>query len=133
MQLTKKASYGVIAVLELARTRDGTPTSAAAIADQYSLPSSFVEKILHELRRAGLVDSKQGRSGGYFLARDASSISIRQVLEALDESIDLVGCIGSPSACQITGVCPTKGAWHRINDRIRSLLDDLRLQDLLDE
>ena len=132
MQLTKKASYGVIAALELARSGDAEPISAAAIAEQYSLSPSFVEKILHELRRSGLVDSKQGRAGGYFLSRPATTISVREVLEALNESIDLVGCLGSPAACQLTGICPTKNAWGRINDRIRELLDSMHLQDLLD-
>jgi Rrf2 family iron-sulfur cluster assembly transcriptional regulator len=131
MQLTKKASYGVIAMLELARADRGSPISAATIAAQYSLPASFVEKILHQLKRRGLVASVQGRSGGYYLARSPEDLSVRQVLEALDESIDLVGCLGSPASCQLTGVCPTKSAWERINRRVTSLLDELCLADLL--
>jgi Rrf2 family protein len=84
MNLTKKSSYGLIATLELAAASDTSPQSATRIAKRYSLPVSFIEKILHELRHAGIVNSKQGRTGGYFLARAPEDISVRDVLEAID-------------------------------------------------
>ena len=130
MQLTKKASYGLIAVFELARSPDQTPTSASSIAGRYDLPAPFVEKILHRLRQSGLVVSHQGRGGGYTLAEDPKEISVRRVLEALDESLDLVGCLGPDACCELTEVCPTKSAWGTINRRFHALLDSLTLEDL---
>jgi len=131
MNLTKKSSYGLIATLELAAASDTSPQSATRIAKRYSLPVSFIEKILHELRHAGLVSSKQGRTGGYFLARSPRDISVRDVLEALGESLDLVGCLKSESHCELTDCCPTKGAWRHIDNRFKGLLDSLSLQSLL--
>ena len=131
MNLTKKSSYGLIAALELAAASDRAPRSATSIAERYSLPVSFIEKILHELRHAGLVSSKQGRAGGYFLARSLADISVRNVLEALGESLDLVGCLKSSSHCELTDCCPTKGAWRHIDHQFKSLLDSLSLQSLL--
>ena len=131
MNLTKKSSYGLIAALELAHASCIGPQSATSIAEQYSLPVSFIEKILHELRHAGLVGSKQGRTGGYFLARAPEDISVRDVLEALGESLDLVGCLKSGSHCDLTDCCPTKGAWRHIDNRFKGLLDSLSLQSLL--
>ena len=131
MNLTKKSSYGLIATLELAAASDRAPRSATSIAERYSLPVSFIEKILHELRHAGLVSSKQGRAGGYFLARSLADISVRNVLEALGESLDLVGCLKSSSHCELTDCCPTKGAWQHIDQQFKSLLDSLSLQSLL--
>lgn len=131
MNLTKKSSYGLIAALELAAASDTAPQSATRIAERYSLPVSFIEKILHELRHAGLVGSKQGRTGGYFLARSPRDISVRDVLEALGESLDLVGCLKSESHCELTDCCPTKGAWRHIDNRFKGLLDSLSLQSLL--
>jgi len=130
VQLTKKASYGLIAAFELARSPDSTPISAASIAGRYDLPAPFVEKILHRLRQSGLVVSQQGRSGGYRLAEDPKRISVRRVLEALDESLDLVGCLGADACCELTAVCPTKPAWSMINRRFHDLLDGLSLEDL---
>ena len=132
MQLTKKASYGLIAALELARSPSGAPMSAPAIAECYSLPVPFVEKILHRLRQAGLVSSRQGRGGGYTLAVDPSDLSVRGVLEALDESLDLVGCLGPDPSCELTAICPTKQAWGKINLRFLDLLDSMSLSDLLE-
>jgi Rrf2 family protein len=130
VQLTKRASYGLIAAVELARAPADTPRSATWIADRYDLPVAFIEKILHQLRRAGLVASRQGRGGGYILPMDAGRVSVRRVLEALDEGLDLVDCLGQETSCRLTGVCPTKGAWRTINDRFRELLDKISLDDL---
>ncbi|MCX6098472.1 MAG: Rrf2 family transcriptional regulator [Candidatus Bipolaricaulota bacterium] len=130
MQLTKKASYGLIAAVELARAPADTPRSAAWIADRYDLPVAFIEKILHQLRQAGLVASRQGRGGGYTLPVEARRVSVRRVLEALGEGLDLVDCLGQATSCRLTGVCPTKDAWRTINDRFRELLDRISLDDL---
>ena len=130
MQLTKKSSYGLIAALELAGSTGEGPISASTIADRYSLPHSFVEKILHQLKQAGLVSSTQGRKGGYRLAGNPHRITVRQVLEALDESLDLVGCLGPGTPCGLTKICPTKGSWERIDRRFKEMLDSLSLGDL---
>jgi Rrf2 family iron-sulfur cluster assembly transcriptional regulator len=133
VQLTKKASYGLIAVLELARTPPATPVPASAIAQRYSLPSPFVEKILHRLKQAGVVVSRKGRGGGYALASEPATVSVRSVLEALDESLHLVDCLDSEFACDVTDVCPTRRTWRTINLRFLGLLESLSLQDLLEE
>jgi Rrf2 family iron-sulfur cluster assembly transcriptional regulator len=132
VQLTKKASYGLIAALELARTPSAGPVAASAIADRYSLPSPFVEKILHRLKQAGLLTSTKGRGGGYTLASEPESVSVRHVLEALGETVNLLGCLTSDSACDLTDVCPTKHAWGTINRRFLELLESLSLRDLLE-
>jgi Rrf2 family protein len=131
VQLTKKSSYGLIAALELAGEAVEAPLSASAIADRYSLSHSFVEKILHQLKQAGIVSSTQGRNGGYRLARRPQQVTVRQVLEALDESLDLVGCLGPGRPCELTLICPTKGAWKRIDQRFKEMLDSLSLEDLI--
>ncbi len=130
MQLTKKASYGLIAAVELARAPEDTPRSAAWIAERYHLPVPFIEKILHELRTAGLITSRQGRGGGYILSAAAEKVSVRRVLESLGEGLDLVDCLDGGTSCRLTGVCPTQGAWRTINDRFRDLLDRTSLADL---
>ena len=131
MQLTRKASYGLIAVVALARRDETTPVPAGTIATDYGLPAPFLEKILHEMKRAGLVRSRAGRGGGYILARPAESVSVRDVLQALGEPIDLVQCLDPASAtCRIAGCCPTQRTWHSINGRFRELLASLSVADL---
>ena len=130
MQLTKKASYGLIATVELARAPEGTSRSAVWIAERCDLPVAFIEKILHELKQAGLVASRQGRSGGYLLRIPPERVSVRRVLESLGESLDLVDCLDGGTSCRLTGVCPTQGAWRTINDAFRGLLDRVSVADL---
>lgn len=133
MSLTKKSSYGLIATLELAADVSESPVSARMIAAKYSLPAPFVEKILHQLKVAGLVNARKGRGGGYYLTVDPATLSVRRVLEALGESLDLVGCLGSDSDCRLTQNCPTKSAWAKIDQRFKALLDSLSLSDLLEQ
>ncbi|MBN1858342.1 Rrf2 family transcriptional regulator [Candidatus Bipolaricaulota bacterium] len=131
MLLTKKASYGLIAAAELVRVPDGEPVSARCIAEKYDLPSPFVEKILHELKTAGIVDAVQGRYGGYRLILRPEEISVRDILVGLGESLELVGCLTAEAqGCHIRDACPTRSLWQQINHRFVSLLDSLTLADV---
>jgi len=105
----------LIALLELARIPLSALLSASAIADKYALPSRFLEKILHQLKEAGLVTTRKGRCGGYTLAADLETVSIRRVLHALDESLDLVDCIGPVPDCQLAEICPVRTALEQLN------------------
>lgn len=131
MQLTKKSSYGLIVILELATRKTGQPTTAKTIADKYSFPFAFVEKILHQLRKAGLVTARKGRGGGYFLSLDPETSTVLHILEALEEPLDLVGCLRSGNTCRSMALCPTKAMWQTIDHRFKTLLDSLTLASLL--
>lgn len=131
MRLNRKSSYGLVAALELASRCSEGPISAGSIAHKYRLSTSFVEKILHELKAAGLVGARKGRGGGYSLTQDPSTVSVRAILEALGESVDLVGCLGHGSDCQLESICPTRPTWERADRRFKELLDSLALSDFL--
>jgi len=133
MHLTKKSSYGLIAILELAGASAESPRPASRIAHRYSLPPAFIEKIFYELRHAGLVHSKQGRSGGYYLAKPAETITVREVLESLGETLDLVGCLSGDSNCELDHCCPTQGAWRQIDHRFKKMLESLSIRSLLED
>jgi Rrf2 family iron-sulfur cluster assembly transcriptional regulator len=134
VRLTRKASYGLIAILALARRDLEAPVPAASIAADYDLPAPFVEKILRQLSHAGLVRSRPGRGGGYALASGADQLSVREVLTALGEPIDLVDCL-DPAApgCRLHDSCPTRRSWQSINSRFQELLDSLSIADLAPE
>ena len=131
MQVTKKAGYGLIASLELAANIGRDPVSASDIAEKYGLPPPFVGKILHQLKNAGLVSAQQGRGGGYTFSKDPSDVSLRQVLEALGESLDLVSCINVNSDCSLASVCPTKTMWKTLDKKFKGLLGSLSLSEII--
>lgn len=131
MQLTKKSSYGLIVILDLAARETSQPTAAKTIADKYSFPVAFVEKILHQLRKAGLVTARKGRGGGYFLSLDPQTSTVLRILEALEEPLEFVGCLRSGNACRSMALCPTKAMWQTIDHRFKTLLGSLTLASLL--
>src|SRR3954453_8200310 len=82
VRTTAKADYAVRAAVELAAA--GGQLTAEQIAQAQSIPANFLENILRDLRRAGLVDSRRGQQGGYALARPAAAISIADVIRAVE-------------------------------------------------
>ena len=88
MKLTTKGHYSVKALLDLALQPSCQPASVKAIAQRQDLPAPYLEKLLIELRRAGLVESLRGAQGGYRLAHSPAQISLGQILEAVGETID---------------------------------------------
>src|SRR3989304_9959497 len=98
MQITRKTDYGLRAISELAR-RPEEATPIAHIAQRHGIPDSFLEKIMQELRQAGLVEATHGRSGGYRLARPPPQISLKEVVHALEGPIALVMCLDPNLKC----------------------------------
>ncbi|HEY5596123.1 MAG TPA: Rrf2 family transcriptional regulator [Candidatus Bipolaricaulota bacterium] len=130
MQITRKTDYGLRAISELAR-RPEEATPIAHIAQRHGIPDSFLEKIMQELRQAGLVEATHGRSGGYRLARLPQQISLKEVVHALEGPIALVMCLDPNLKCKIELGCPTSNAWTLINTRFEESLSTLTLEDIL--
>ena len=84
MRISARADYAVRAVVALACAADGAPMSAEAIARERDIPHRFLESILVNLRRAGVVVSRRGASGGYALSRSAEEISVADVMRAVE-------------------------------------------------
>jgi Rrf2 family transcriptional regulator, cysteine metabolism repressor len=148
MMFSTKAEYGIRVLAHLAReaaTDDGAvtvavPISLAAIAEAEGLPLAYLEHLAARLRRAELVESRRGARGGYSLARPAESITMAEVVQALEGEIAPIECIteGSDGAlvCARDGEpghdpCPTKLLWTRVQGSIVRTLRDMTLADLV--
>lgn len=128
MKLTTRGHYSVKALLDLSFQPKYRPTSVRAIAQRQDLPAPYLEKLLIEMRRAGLVESIRGAQGGYKLARLPAQISLGQILEAVGETIDpLPG--HSPEADQ-AGDWVTFTLWHRLHTKMKEVLYSITLEDL---
>src|SRR6476660_196076 len=91
--LTRKSKYGLKAMLELAEEADRGPVLISELAERQQLPKKFLEAILLDLKRHGLLHSKKGKGGGYFLSRDPSQITLGQVIRILDGPLALIPCV----------------------------------------
>ena len=128
LKLTTRARYSVQALLDLSLQPSAQPVSVSAIAKRQDLPASYLEKLLIELRRAGIVRSVRGAHGGYVLARNANKISLGEVLEAVGETMLLAA--PSQSANPQAEDWVTYSLWRRLNLKLRDALYGISLEDL---
>ncbi|MGM0536037.1 MAG: Fe-S cluster assembly transcriptional regulator IscR [Pseudomonadota bacterium] len=129
MRLTTKGRYAVTAMLDLAMNADTGPISLADISRRQEISLSYLEQLFARLRRARLVDSVRGPGGGYLLAETAESITVAQVIEAVNESVDTTRC-GGLSDCQQGDTCLTHHLWCELSEHIHDFLQDITLAQL---
>lgn len=136
MELNTRGRYAVMAMVDLAKFAEGRAIALSAIAERQNLSVAYLEQIFSQLRRAGMVESVRGRSGGYRLARPASAISIAEVMSAVEEETRMTRCVdlsGETAGCLGATKCLTHGLWHALGDHIRTFLNDVSLQDVVDD
>lgn len=132
MKVSTRGDYAARALLSLVLHDDGTPTSVRDIAERTSLPQPYLEQILLALKGAGLVRSKRGVGGGYVLAHEADSITLAQIVSAVDGPI-AVGDFGEPhqnGACDHEGQCVLLAVWANVGEHMRRMLEDTTLADI---
>ena len=127
--LSKLADYGVIVATQLA-ARPDRQVNAATLAEESRLPRATVAKLLKALAHGGLVTASRGAAGGYRLARPAESISIAEVVAAIDGAIGVTQCTIHGPDCTRTDFCSTKPHWKRINDAVGTALQAMTLAEM---
>lgn len=128
MKLTTRGHYSVKAMLDLSLQPSYGPASVNMIATRQHLPAPYLEKLLIELRKAGLVKSIRGAQGGYQLAKHPARISLSDILVAVGESIE-------PLPVQITDTSLAADwvalmVWRRLNEKLQAALNSISLADL---
>jgi len=98
---------------------------AKEISKKENIPFDYLEKIISELEKAGLVRAKKGVQGGYFLAKEPQQITAGEVVRVLESTVP-VSCLG----CQMARICSTKNVWDKVQDSVDSTLDSMTLEDL---
>jgi Rrf2 family protein len=136
MRVTTWTEYSLIISLHLARRRGqgGGPVAARELAEAERLPPDYVEQILLRLRRAGLVESSRGAKGGYRLARDPETVSVRSVMAASEHQTFQVNCESHPVDAERCGpgtLCSIRPVWHALQERVDQFLEGVSLADLL--
>jgi FeS assembly SUF system regulator len=108
--------------------------SSQQIAEQTGIPVPTVAKLMKNLNKAGLVASRRGAGGGYFLGRPAVSITLVDVIQAVEGPIALTACADtSDEHCSIESVCPVQGKWNRANTAVRVALAEVTLADMVED
>jgi Rrf2 family protein len=131
MRTTAKADYAVRAAVELAAAAsEGVPVKAEQIADAQGIPLNFLENILAELRRAGIVQSRRGAAGGFQLARPAEDVALADIIRAVEGPLANVRGL-SPDELEYQGAAaPLRDVWVALRASVRSVLEQVTLADV---
>jgi Rrf2 family cysteine metabolism transcriptional repressor len=136
MKVSTRAHYGLRAMTELAAAYEQGLMPLSEIARSEQLPLAYLEQLIAELRRAGLVEGIRGVHGGYRLARHPDKITIGDIYRVLEGPIAPVDCTTVdylPGTCAVEDSCLSRSVWERVRDSIESVLDSTSLQDLRHE
>src|SRR5918912_3833149 len=135
MKVSSRVHYGLRAMTELARSFGADRlVSISEIARSEDLPLAYLEQLVGELRRAGLVEGTRGVRGGYRLARAPAAITVGDVYRVLEGEVAPVDCTAedyAPGSCTRESVCLSRSVWERVQAAILGVLDSTTLDDLL--
>jgi Rrf2 family protein len=130
MRISAKADYAVRAVIELAVIPDGTNLNAREIASAQDIPQNFLENILAELRRAGIVHTHRGPGGGSRLARPATTITVAEILLAVEGPLAAVRDLAPEQLVYAGAARHLPALWCRVHTSLHDLLDAVTVAEL---
>ncbi len=138
MKLSTQIRYGVRALCDIAYHSSENPTQVRAIAERTGLPPRYVEQIFQKFKKAGIIKSARGPSGGYYLGRKAEEIRVGDVIRAIEGGdIHLVFCTGKARGkgrtCELYDRCVTRDVWDEASRRLMDYFDTVTIDRLCRE
>ena len=131
MNLTTKGKYAVTASLDLAiNNKDSSYVAISSIAERQSIPAPYLEQLFRFLRKAGILDSLRGPSGGYRLRRPSSEIKIGEIIAAVEKRMDATQC-GGVGDCNGGSTCLAHNLWMELNSEVDYFLMNISLEDVI--
>jgi Rrf2 family protein len=134
--ISNKAKYAFRALLAVAAAPEGEALTSAGIAHRYGIPHKFLEQILLDLKKAGILDSRRGKSGGYVMLRPADTVTFGEVLRIFEGPLAPLPCLSRQSYrrcedCMSEATCEIRREFGRAYDASRKVLDSRTLADAL--
>ncbi len=137
MKISSKSRYGLRAVCYMAEKFGQGVCALSAIAEDLGVSEKYLEQLMSALRKAGLVQSKIGAQGGYYLEKDPTQISVGQILRVLEDGLMIVDCIsgdctskcGQNQKCQ----CHTINVWNKLYKTINECLDNITIASIIEK
>ena len=134
MRLTTKGRFAVTAMIDLAMRQSEGPVTLAGISKRQKFSLSYLEKLFGKLRRVQIVESTRGPGGGYTLSREGNTITVADIITAVDEPIDATQC-GGKGNChgqdEANSQCMTHDLWSNLNKKMVEYLQSVTLTDLV--
>ena len=136
MNISTRGRYGLRALLEIARTRREGPVNIRDISRKQKMSVTYLEQILHRLKKAGLIESVRGAKGGYLLAKKEDKITVREIIDVLDGPLSFSYCDFPKlreKSCTGPETCVSRILWKKVEDNLSEMLSSVTLADLRKE
>jgi Rrf2 family protein len=136
MRLSTQTRYGVRAIFDIAYHSEGLETQVKDISRRQEISQRYLEQIFQKLKRAGIVGSKRGPSGGYFLSKKPENITVGEVIRVTEGGIKPVLCVNpenSTQPCERSGECVTQIIWNEAGKRLKEYFDSITIKDLCNQ
>jgi Rrf2 family protein len=130
VRVSAKADYAVRAMIELAAGAEEAPVKGELVAQSQEIPVRFLENILAELRHAGLVHSRRGTDGGYWLARRADEITLAEIIRSVEGPLATVRGEPADELSYAANLKPLQAVWIALRANIREILESVTLADV---
>ncbi len=134
--LSKKAQYSILALVKLAKEYQNGPILISSISQSEKIPKKFLEAILFDLKQLGILASKKGKGGGYYLIRNPQDISLADIIRHIDGAIALIPCVTykyyQPCPhCKDETTCGIRSVIKDIRNETVNILKNIKLSDIL--
>ena len=133
MHISIKTGYAVRALSELALNASEKPISISEICKKQNLPTKYIEQLFRNLKKDGLIKSVHGSKGGYFLNRELSKISLKDIMKAVDDDLSHNFCYGSNEHIDYCNgfPCGFYKLWDEIKDHLEKYFDSIKLEQII--
>lgn len=137
MKLSTKSRYGLRALFDMAYHAGNLPAQIKDISRRQAISPRYLEQIFQDLKKAGLLKSRRGPQGGYYLARKPQEITVREIIEAAEGGVALVDCAREGKSrkkqCEYDNQCVTQLVWTEATRRLNEYFQSVTLQDLCEQ
>ncbi len=132
MKMSTKGRYGLRAMADIAANSSKGCVSLKSVAERQNISESYLEQLICSLKKAGLVKSIRGAQGGYTLSKNASDITVGEILRALEGPLDIVECTSNKDVCGLGNCdkCVTKNVWEKLSESVNEAADSITLDML---
>lgn len=129
MKLSSKTHYGLMACHILGKNYPDKSVSASTLETHISVSGKYLEQIMRILTKRDIVKATRGASGGYFLTRSPSDITIGEIVRALEDDMEIIECVKDGGKCKC---CPSAAVWKKLYQGINDLLDSMTLEQMIE-